>query len=738
MAPLPLLLLLLLLQLACLAPVATGTKGGHFEATVSPADCEAATGACEGAFRRAIEGCAKAVSQFTTSPESTSFSCRIVVAAADKEYRVACPQYSGPLAYIKTPAAIDLSPVLLSARRANTPVNLVLAGSDPSRRPTINVDYVGNGCPAIGASASSNTADDHDHDHDHDDHDHTITVAHLNIDAQRLPFSYGAVAVPAGPTGKAISVVFPADDADHLVWNETRYPWLRDRYETMAADFAGYSSYAFDGDTRTVTFHYDGAPPPAPARRLKAGDGIFLKHFVNMQAWGVYGFQLSGLFELDDVHLYTAAGMGLRCDFCRGTVLISSSSVAPRPGTGRTMSTTADGIHFMHHAGHIVLRNTHVAGTGDDCFNTHGNFFVLGARQQPSPSALSSLSSTDDDDERNETAVVSYIDETGPGWIPGSPTFMVGDEVAFYSRQTLQQLGPANRIVAATGGFGRNATITFAEPVPTAVKNYDMVISTTRVTTLDVEGCLFEPGGRGLVVSAVGTRIVNNTFRNLHAAAVLFLEGGCGAFEDYTEGPLSRDILIADNHFDHSYISHVAATQGKAVVQLGACVPLGVCRATSAGVGAVAAPAGGAKLGLLEQAPTPYPMPRCTPGGSTAPPIVQHYGDTGPGRITEPGKQLASGLVYENVTVSGNVFRGPSSLQHFIEIGNTAGPLTVTSNSMAVYNASGTVLKSSLLSADVHVYSSTGFDPRACVGSNACFGADGEKAECTVQTEDYM
>ena len=27
--------------------------------------------------------------------------------------------------------------------------------------------------------------------------------------------------------------------------------------------------------------------------------------------------------------------------------------------------------------------------------------------------------------------------------------------------------------------------------------------------------------------------------------------GGCGAFEDYTEGPFSRDVLIENNTFDH-------------------------------------------------------------------------------------------------------------------------------------------------------------------------------------------
>ena len=39
-----------------------------------------------------------------------------------------------------------------------------------------------------------------------------------------------------------------------------------------------------------------------------------------------------------------------------------------------------------------------------------------------------------------------------------------------------------------------------------------------------------------MVLSAVNVTVLNNTFLNLHAANILFLEGGCGAYEDYTEG----------------------------------------------------------------------------------------------------------------------------------------------------------------------------------------------------------
>ena len=43
-----------------------------------------------------------------------------------------------------------------------------------------------------------------------------------------------------------------------------------------------------------------------------------------------------------------------RCDYCNGTFEMQSSELNPAPG--RTMSSTADGVHFMHHRGLIKMK----------------------------------------------------------------------------------------------------------------------------------------------------------------------------------------------------------------------------------------------------------------------------------------------------------------------------------------------------------------------------------------------
>ena len=156
--------------------------------------------------------------------------------------------------------------------------------------------------------------------------------------------------------------------------------------------------------------------------------------------------------------------------------------------------------------------------------------------------------------------------------------------MAFYSRLTLQQIGPTNTLVSATGGYGDKATLGFAHPVPSAVLRYDMMLSLDRVASFQAHHNTFRPGGRGMVLSAVDIRVVNNSFQDLHAANILFLEGGCGAYEDYTEGPFSADILIRDNAFSLAPVPIMhSPTQGEGLVQLGGCRPVGECVAVPKG-----------------------------------------------------------------------------------------------------------------------------------------------------------
>lgn len=189
-----------------------------YEATVGPNDCDH-SGACDDAFRKVIRECVDYQTTnavFLKDREQAPTACRINVVPG-YEYRVRCPLYNGSYAYIQTPPVRVLFVILFhivhmlhqAIDLSNIPFGITFGGPSSlvGSLPTINVDYVGNGCPAIGAWNSSN-----------------VQVTHINIDTQRLPFTYGSVAhISADKT--SIVIKFPYADADHLVWDTQMYPW---------------------------------------------------------------------------------------------------------------------------------------------------------------------------------------------------------------------------------------------------------------------------------------------------------------------------------------------------------------------------------------------------------------------------------------------------------------------------------------------------------------------------------
>ena len=218
-------------------------------------------------------------------------------------------------------------------------------------------------------------------------------------------------------------------------------------------------------------------------------------------------------------------------------------------------------------------------------------------------------------------------------------------------------------------------------------------------------------GGRGLVISASPVRVVDNTFRELGfgkgANNVLFLEGGCGAYEDYTEGNagFSKHIWIEDNIFDSLPQGGPALDTGKtAAIQFAGCRPLGSCTPIQRTDG------------------TPrVSYPPCEAGGSTRPPIVKHPYSLypGPGRITEPGAVLENGTVYQNVTVQGNLLVQGGRL---VDVGATESA-SITNNSLQnVGSASG-----------IRLYSSNGFDVDRIRASNLCQDHSGQTIPCVVE-----
>lgn len=443
--------------------------------------------------------------------------------------------------------------------------NLTFGGDGKGLRPQLLVDYVGGGCAAISVADSKD-----------------VVIRNLRIDPYRLPFTVGSVVSASHSVVHIRPEIDPADRPEIYAWDSVRYPFLELSETGQSVKYGeratrqlasngldcscygphcpGYGpcySSSFDADTGVVALTF---LSPSPLRgNLTEGTRVFLKHLGNEFSWGVFGWNVSGTLRVEQVSLYSTAGMGFRADFCEGAYQLVDSDVSIKSGTARPMSTTADATHWMHHAGPIMLRNSSMSGQGDDGFNIHSNFIVIESKL-PSES------------------VVSYINEGGAGWVRSAPMHMIGDAVQFYSRGDLQPIGEPNTILAAT-----STSVTFARPLPPSLKRYDMFLSMKRIASLEMSDCFFgNSNARGVVLSAVNANIENTTFANLSSTALLILEGGCGGKAgDYTEGPFSRNVTLRNNRFlNTATVSRRAQAldiNSLASVQIGGCTPIGVC-----------------------------------------------------------------------------------------------------------------------------------------------------------------
>lgn len=413
---------------------------------------------------------------------------------------------------------------------------------------TILVHYTPDGCAGIAAVNASG-----------------LTVRNVVVDAWRLPFTVGTV---VGVSNLSLSLELEVDvgGGREYAWNMSRYPWL-EHIETSSVVPSGAQAYRSLKERdigRNLTASRSNAAGTevkleynlfsAARRSLQQGDRVFLKHYGNLQSWGIYGFGVAGM-RVENCTLYSVSGMGFRCDFCTGSYELIRSHVAIRPLSVRPMSITADATHFMHHSGTVSLLQSSMQGQGDDGFNLHGNFIVISGIHA-------------------DRHGVTYVDESGAGWITAAPAHMVGDTVTFFNRHTLQVLGRG--LIAAAD----NTTVRFQEALPATFRRYDMFLSRDRVASLRVEGCFFgNSNARGMIVSGTDVVIVNNSFVNLESAGLEFIEGGCGAKAgDYTEGPFPTTVQIRDNLFrDTAAVQHGTSINGHAQLQMCGCVPAGTC-----------------------------------------------------------------------------------------------------------------------------------------------------------------
>lgn len=106
-------------------------------------------------------------------------------------------------------------------------------------------------------------------------------------------------------------------------------------------------------------------------RALREGDLILLR-YGDYRNNGVTIMD-SDRIALQNVSIYAAAGMGYWANNS-SNLHLDSFAIEPRPGSGRLMSVTADGVHFKDCFGVLMMENSTVVRQADDCLNVKSRY----------------------------------------------------------------------------------------------------------------------------------------------------------------------------------------------------------------------------------------------------------------------------------------------------------------------------------------------------------------------------
>ena len=287
------------LVLTALALTASAATNSPLVVDLRPSDCGAAGADCYAAIAAVVRKC-------RAHGPAAGGGCAIVLAPGS--YTVGCPAAPRPSSTQTEFPAVSLAGLV-------GPVSFGGAADQRQPRPQLLIDYTNGGCAAVVAANSSD-----------------VTVQHLIIDALRLPFTVGTLTEDSTPTTVKIRPESGGggwlDRSSTYAWDPQRWPWI-DRFLTTQAvpmgeratrELSSIGMTDNDGNQHSSSLGSDGVvtiefSDNRSVTGLRRGERIFLKHFSNMQSWGVHGRNVTDM-ALTNVTLWSVSGMGYRCDLC--------------------------------------------------------------------------------------------------------------------------------------------------------------------------------------------------------------------------------------------------------------------------------------------------------------------------------------------------------------------------------------------------------------------------------------
>ena len=401
-----------------------------------------------------------------------------------------------------------------------------------------------------------------------------VEIRNLNLDwdATSAPIASTAVVESLAADGKSCVMRFPDLDAAAVERVKTAawsHMWHVDA-QTLQSISDGRFTFTVDkretvgGNGLAVTF----TTPQA----LVVGNAYVIRHLY----YEMGAFKLSDCSHVlfDHVNIYAMPGMGWIGRGDLDHLALKHCRITRRPGSRLPLTTAADGFHILDSHGGILIEDSEIIGTGDDCINIHDNC-CQGVRKT-SPTTLVLVDNPKyrmrvAEGDRLELFRSDYS-PLGVSGIAKQVTFVKNDTVIEFTAPLPEVVSPLSIVFnrrygtcdvrLARNHFDHGRVLLSAQRVTVEDCDFDhplanaIQLHTEIVSTLWSEGC-----GAGDVV------IRRNVFRGANQCQKFngaVIHGAPVLPAGRTQYPLFRNILINDNRFIDSYgpAVYLVACQG--------------------------------------------------------------------------------------------------------------------------------------------------------------------------------
>ncbi len=301
-----------------------------------------------------------------------------------------------------------------------------------------------------------------------------------------------------------------------FVLDETTGKYIPDRdgnlfYNSTGDQIRNITDGTYDPATRELTLTF------RSIQGVKTGTRVNVAYTM-YEYFGMYAADCENLY-VENAHFYHTAGMTFGANDTEN-IYLNRFRLSPREGSGRLMTATADGLHFGSCRGEVVLTNSVLEYSHDDCLNIKGAY----------------------------AAVQSGIGHTITASTSPDLRVEVGDVLDVYEINTFRYVGGYTVTAVDSGTYTVKETVT--EPLADGY----MLCNASKSPAFTAQNCFFgNKRNRGMLIQCRGVKIANCTFQNIVHGAIQILS----VADIFAEGIMPRDVMVENNKFLNNAIEDV-------------------------------------------------------------------------------------------------------------------------------------------------------------------------------------